>query len=909
MAERTVTVGIRMQMAGAITAVRNYRKAWVDARDELQKNVLTHRDAISTLSQTATVAGAVLVAGVGYAIKKFADFDAQMSNVNAALRETDENMTLLREAALDAGKTTVFSATEAAQAIEELGKAGISTDDILSGGLNGALSLAAAGQLSVADAAELAALAMQQFGLSGDKIPHVADLLAAAAGKSLGSVEDLRMALQQSGLVLNQFGISIEDGTGALAAFASAGLIGSDAGTSLKTMLLMLANPSKEAAGLMEELGIHAYDAAGQFVGLESLAGQLQSQMSGLTQAERDAALATIFGSDAVRAANVLYSEGSSGIAEWGTAVNDAGYASEVAADRLDNLQGDLKTLQSSLETALIETGSGANTVLRTMVQTVTDAVNAFASLPGPLQTTLLAVGGISGAGLLAVGGLGSLIVKTAETREAFNELRNSTGRVGSALRGMSGFLMGPWGIAIGAAVAVFGMFVAQQAEARAKTQQLTDTLDRQTGAITDSTRVYLANELQMTNAFETAEQLGISQEELVNAILSGNEAIILQNDKVLELSNNTSGLTDEEKVLLQHAQELRFQIMDLNGTYGDAVEASENRRAALGDEGTATEEISGANEVLAQTLGITAQSAEEAAEAFDELDEKVRALIDSAFALNGAQRDVEAGIDNLTEKLEENGATLDEGTEKGRENEQAIEDQIAAIAQLAVTTAEQTGSTEEANAVLDEQRAALERVLRSAGFTEEEIQEYISVLDRVPGAIQTAIQTKGVSAAINQMENIKAWMNSINRTVTISFQYENFMPRGGAAIPRKDGGIVGYADGGLPSFPNGGMFRGAGGPRSDSNLVAISDGEFIVNAADTRRHRSLLEAVNSGRFRQFAGHTPSRPVQVSDAGVRGGSVLVRFDSTGLSDSMARAIRDTVRVEGNGNVQAAFGSR
>lgn len=176
MAERTVSVGIRMQMAGAITAVKSYRQAWVEARGELQKNVLAHRDAISTLSQTATVAGAVLVAGVGYAVKKFADFDAQMSNVNSVLHETDQNMALLRDAAMDAGRSTVYSATEAAEAIEELGKAGISTEDILSGGLNGALSVAAAGNLEVAKAAEIAALAMQQFGLSGDQIPHVANL-------------------------------------------------------------------------------------------------------------------------------------------------------------------------------------------------------------------------------------------------------------------------------------------------------------------------------------------------------------------------------------------------------------------------------------------------------------------------------------------------------------------------------------------------------------------------------------------------------------------------------------------------------------------------------------------------------------------------------------------------------------
>lgn len=889
MAERTVTVGIRMQMAGAITAVRNYRKAWVEARDELQKNVLTHRDAISTLSQTATVAGAVLVAGVGYAIKKFADFDAQMSNVNAALRETDENMGLLREAALEAGKSTVFSATEAAQAIEELGKAGISTEDILSGGLNGALSLAAAGNLSVADAAELAALAMQQFGLSGDQIPHVADLLAAAAGKSLGSVGDLRMALQQSGLVLNQFGVSIEDGTAALAAFASAGLIGSDAGTSLKTMLMMLANPSKEAATLMEELGINAYDATGQFVGLESLAGQLQSQMSGLTQAERDAALATIFGADAVRAANVLYKEGSSGIAEWGTAVNDAGYASEVAADRLDNLQGDLQTLQSSLETALIETGSGANTVLRTLVQTVTDAVNAFASLPGPVQTTLLAVAGVGGAGMLAVGGLGSLIVKAAETREALNELRNSTGRIGGALRGMSGFLMGPWGLAIGAGIAILGAFAAEHAQSKADVEELSQTLDSQTGAITENTRAWVAKKLQDEGMFETAKQLGISQSELTDAILYGNDVLAEQRqyyDQLRAASGETGDefrqMTDEEWNQADAVDYLGGQISELQGTYSDAAAESENMRAAVGDGTGATQEASAATQLYAESLGVSAEAATAAQTGIEELNEALRQITDTLFGVEEAQDAVATIVNQATEQFRENGGAISGNSEEALENRETIRSLISAYLDQVAAVAESTGSQEEAMATAEDLEAEFRALARRLGLTEDQIDDYAAAFDNIPRVVNTTVTTTYKTRG--QMPSIK-----------------------GGDIAVADGGYIpGFANGGYArGFPTGGFVTGAGGPRTDEVRARLSPGEFVINARATKRHRALLEAINSGRARPMmrtAAFSMGTPTQ-------GGSVLVRFDFTGVSDSMARAIRDTVKIEGNGNVQAAFGSR
>jgi len=120
--------------------------------------------------------------------------------------------------------------------MEALLKAGVSVKDVLSGGLSGSLDLAAAGGLDLAIAAETAASAMTQFKLSGDQVPRIADALAAGAGKAQGDVSDLAQALGQSGLVASQFGLSLEDTVGGLSAFASAGLMGSDAGTSMKTM-------------------------------------------------------------------------------------------------------------------------------------------------------------------------------------------------------------------------------------------------------------------------------------------------------------------------------------------------------------------------------------------------------------------------------------------------------------------------------------------------------------------------------------------------------------------------------------------------------------------------------------------------------------------------------------------------
>lgn len=392
------------------------------------------RAGLTQVGDTAGKVGLAAAAGVGVIVAANMRFEKSVSAMSAATGAAGKELESLRAAALQAGQDTAFSATEAADAVTELAKAGVSSADILGGALTGSLDLAAAGGLDVAEAAGIAATTMQQFKLEGSDAAHVADLLAAGAGKAMGDVGDLSQALNQSGLIAAQMGLSVEETTGALAAFASAGLLGSDAGTAMKTALLALANPSKESAETMAALGISAYDAAGNFVGLESLAGQLQTAFAGQTQAQRDAAMATIFGSDAIRVAAILYDQGAEGIGSWTDKVNDAGFAADQAAKLTDNLAGDLEELGGSLETALIGAGDGANGMLRELTQNATAAVNVFNKLPGPVQSTatgMLALTAVTGGGLW----FGSKVITgIADTRAALSDLGITAGRTSTTL-------------------------------------------------------------------------------------------------------------------------------------------------------------------------------------------------------------------------------------------------------------------------------------------------------------------------------------------------------------------------------------------------------------------------------------------------------------------------------------------
>lgn len=372
----TVYVDVRADTA---QFARDMQRAAGDATRSLGS--ISAAGAKRVLSDVAGVAGAATLAlgGVGAAaIKVTTDFDKAVSGVAAVANASQAELEQLREAALEAGAATAFSASDAAVAESELARAGLAVSDILGGALLGSLDLAAAGQLDLGKAAEISAQAMNIFGLAGEDVAHIADVLAAGANKSAADVGQLGDAMRQGGLVAAQTGLSLEDTIGALSLFADNALIGSDAGTSFKTTLQRLVPQSGPAAQAMEDLGLSFFDANGNFVGLEETAERLKVALSDLSDEERSAALTTIFGSDAVRAASLLYEAGADGVREYTEAVNDQGAAQRVAATQLDNFAGDLEEFSGSIETALIRVGDLGTSTLRGIVQGGTDVVNTF---------------------------------------------------------------------------------------------------------------------------------------------------------------------------------------------------------------------------------------------------------------------------------------------------------------------------------------------------------------------------------------------------------------------------------------------------------------------------------------------------------------------------------------------------
>lgn len=356
-------------------------------------------------------AGVIIAGGLALAVRSAASFEKQLSNVAAVSGATGAEMEQLRNKSLQLGKDTQFSATESAAAIEELVKAGVSVADVMNGAADATVALAAAGEVSMPEAAAIASNAMNQFGLAAKEMPKVADSIAGAANASAIDVKDFGHSLSQVGAVANLAGATFEDTATAIALMGNAGIKGSDAGTSLKSMLMNLQPTTKKQALEMERLGIVTadgtnafYDAQGNLKSLADVSGVLSKALEGQTKAQQQATLETLFGSDGIRAAAIMAKNGAAGFDEMATSMGKVS-AADVAAKRMDNLQGSIELMKGSLETLMIQVGTPLLNALRGVVDGITAVMNVILEIPGPILEAATTFAALLAAGLLLVGG------------------------------------------------------------------------------------------------------------------------------------------------------------------------------------------------------------------------------------------------------------------------------------------------------------------------------------------------------------------------------------------------------------------------------------------------------------------------------------------------------------------------
>jgi TP901 family phage tail tape measure protein len=432
-----------------ISAIDEFSKTM----DNLDKQTKRAFDSAGQLGTGMTAAGIGIAAGLGMAVKTTADFESAMSRVGALSGATESDLSTLTQTAKDLGASTSFSATQAAEGMQYLSMAGYKTNDIVAA-MPGLLSAAAAGQTDLATTADITSNILSGFGLQAGETARVADVLTKTFTSSNTDLAMLGETMKYVAPTAKAMGLSLEEVSAAAGILGNAGIQGSQAGTSLSMSLTRLASPSKEAAGLMEQIGFSAFDAQGKMLPLNEVLGNLQKSTAGLTDEQRMHAVSTIFGAESMKAMLTLMEAGPDTLSKFtGELKNAGGAAEEIATKQLDNLKGQFTILMSAIEGAAISFGMALLPAVKSVVAGFQWLVDLFNGLPESVKTTIAIITALTALFLLFVGPLLILVALIPSLVAGFTAIAGAVGVLAGGIAIVSGVVVAI--VALGAAFVI----------------------------------------------------------------------------------------------------------------------------------------------------------------------------------------------------------------------------------------------------------------------------------------------------------------------------------------------------------------------------------------------------------------------------------------------------------------------
>lgn len=303
------------------------------------------------IARQATAVTAAIVLPLSFAMRTFSTFEESMSNLRAAANPTAEEMERINGAITQLSKSLrVVSTSEVADVFTELLKAGMSLETVLNGGAEAAIKFARVGKLDVATAATVMNDALNVFSKQGLTAAQAVDILSKAADASSISIEQIAQAFSMSSAVFGNAELTMNDLASAIGIMGNAGVKGSDAGTSLKTMLLRLQTGAGTAATVMKQLGLNFRDANGNMLPMRGIIKELQRAFAGLSAEARDRAMLDLFGTDAIRAGAILLKTGVKGWDEFNAKMGESLSVGQKFSEIIDNLGGDTDAFFASLQ-------------------------------------------------------------------------------------------------------------------------------------------------------------------------------------------------------------------------------------------------------------------------------------------------------------------------------------------------------------------------------------------------------------------------------------------------------------------------------------------------------------------------------------------------------------------------------
>ena len=365
-------------------------------------------DKMQSVGKSMTMYLTLPIVGLGTAaVKTAADFEAGMSKVKAISGASASEMDALTEKAKEMGETTIFSATESAEALQYMAMAGWKTEDMLNG-LEGIMNLAAASGADLATTSDIVTDALTAFGKSAEESGHLADVMAAAASNANTNVEMMGETFKYAAPIAGTLGVSMEDMAVATGLMANAGVKATNAGTALRAGLTRLAAPPKAAAAALNKYGITISDTEGNMLSLREIMENLRGALGDLSTTEQTAALNAIFGKNALSGWAAVLNATEADFNKLAVAIDGSSGSAKSMADTMkDNLKGQLTLLKSQLESVGIEFGTAIMPYVKQFVKGLGDVVTWFKKLSPETKNLIVGIGGLLAVAgpLLTIGG------------------------------------------------------------------------------------------------------------------------------------------------------------------------------------------------------------------------------------------------------------------------------------------------------------------------------------------------------------------------------------------------------------------------------------------------------------------------------------------------------------------------
>ena len=366
---------------------------------------------------------------VGNVIELGQNFTSTMSEVSAISGATGEDFEKLEACAREYGATTVFSASNAAEALKYMSLAGWDADQSTSA-LGGVLNLAAASGMELGAASDMVTDYLSAFAMEAGDAAYFADLLSYAQSHSNTTAEALGEAYKNCAANLNAAGQDVETVTSLLEGMANQGYKGSEAGTAMAAIMRDITNGMKDGAIKIGETSVAVMDAQGNFRDLTDILTEVEAATNGMGDAERAVALSSTFTADSTKGLNLILNEGMDNIAGYEEELRGAsGSAEEMANIMNDNLSGDVAAMNSAFEELGLKIYDALESKLRAGVQFITNGViPAIEWLGGHIPEVAIAVSGLGA--VIAAMNWGTISSKIAMVKGALVKLAAALGGV-----------------------------------------------------------------------------------------------------------------------------------------------------------------------------------------------------------------------------------------------------------------------------------------------------------------------------------------------------------------------------------------------------------------------------------------------------------------------------------------------